>query len=216
MDEKKILLLRHGVTDWNAKLRFQGRTDIPLNTEGEAQASSVHSRVMAWKPEVVMVSPLGRAKRTAQIVTGLPQDALLIVDELIEISFGNWEGKGLLELKDDKEYKAWMDSPSSVSVANSEPIGDVMDRVGVVLEKIIETEAERFLLVSHGGTLRALIAKALGVPLDAMWKYFAFDNCALSGLTYKKGRFILKFYNDRLHCLCNGKSVSEIPLPMGF
>ena len=69
MKSKKILLLRHGETDWNIELRFQGRRDIMLNERGEEQARRVAQRVKAWSPEIVLSSPLLRALKTAEIAS---------------------------------------------------------------------------------------------------------------------------------------------------
>ena len=67
MTMRKILLLRHGQTDWNAQMRFQGRMDIPLNELGMRQAAMAAERIAEWAPEEVYVSPLERAVTTATI-----------------------------------------------------------------------------------------------------------------------------------------------------
>ena len=211
MKDKKILLMRHGTTDWNVQMRFQGRTEVPLNEDGESQARAVRPRIAAWDPEAVIVSPLGRARRTAFLATG-SEDGIVVDDDLTEICFGDWEGKELASLREDAVYRKWMNSPFSVSVAGAEPIGTVIERVRAVLERIGESDAERFLLISHGGTLRVLIAAALRVPVDVTWKYFAMDNCSLSGLTARKGSYILRFYNDRLHSLHPGSGYAPLPI----
>ena len=216
MGEKKILVLRHGATDWNAEFRFQGRTDICLNALGEMQAVSVRSRIMSWQPEAVLVSPLGRAVRTAEIVTGADKRDLCICDDLIEICFGEWEGRKLADLRGIKEYMQWMEYPFSIPVSGVEPSQEVSRRVRSVLGLVLSRSEERFLLVSHGGTLRALISEAMGIPLSVTWKYFALDNCSLSGLAYRNGKFTLKFFNDRIHCICAEKKMSYVPLPIEF
>ena len=212
MKDKKILLMRHGTTDWNVQMRFQGRTEVPLNEQGEAQARSVRARIEAWNPQTVLVSPMGRAVRTAVLSTGAREENLTIEPHLTEIGFGDWEGMGLSSLKENSVYRQWMNSPFSVAVSNAEPIGDVTLRVKAVLKRIEESDDERFLLISHGGTLRVLIAAALKIPVDVTWKYFAMDNCSLSGLTARKGSFILRFYNDRLHSLHPGGGYAPLPI----
>jgi broad specificity phosphatase PhoE len=89
---RSFLCLRHGVTDWNAQGRFQGRTDIPLNDEGISQADAAALRLRNVRIDHVVASPLVRAARTAEIVAASLAAPLAIDDRLIECDFGNLEG----------------------------------------------------------------------------------------------------------------------------
>jgi broad specificity phosphatase PhoE len=89
---RSFLCLRHGVTDWNAQGRFQGRTDIPLNDEGISQADAAALRLRNLRIDHVVTSPLVRAVRTAEIVASSLAAPLAIDDRLIECDFGNLEG----------------------------------------------------------------------------------------------------------------------------
>ncbi len=197
---KEILLLRHGETDWNIQRRFQGGTDIPLNSNGKQQAAVLRETISSWNPDVIWVSPLQRAVKTAELLTDGKPDRITVVDDLREISFGDWEGKSIDVLRtSDPLFNEWQDEPFLKAIPNSEPTDEVFLRVRRVLKTVTECDAERLLIVSHGGTLRVLLAEALGISLKATWKNFLLSNCSLSGLTYSRGKFVLCFYNDRLH-----------------
>ncbi len=197
---KEILLLRHGETDWNIQRRFQGGTDIPLNSNGERQAVILRETISAWNPDAVWVSPLQRAVKTAELLITGKKDRIRVVDDLREITFGNWEGKSIDVLRTtDPLFNEWQEEPFLKAIPNSEPTEEVFSRVRRVLKVVTECDAKRILIVSHGGSLRVLLAAALGIPLKATWKNFLLSNCSLSGLTYSRGKFVLCFYNDRLH-----------------
>ncbi len=214
---KEILLLRHGETDWNIQRRFQGGTDIPLNSNGERQAVILHKTISSWDPDTVWVSPLQRAVKTAELLMDGQTERITVMNDLREINFGDWEGKSIDILRtSDPLFNEWQDEPFLKAIPNSEPTDKVFSRVRRVLKVVTECDAERILIISHGGTLRVLLAEALGVPLKATWKNFLLSNCSLSGLTYSRGKFVLCFYNDRLHSYLAKDRESENVLPVLF
>lgn len=215
LNRKKILLLRHGETDWNVEERFQGSRDIPLNENGERQAREVASRVRGWRPERVLSSPLRRALRTAVVVTGLPQEEVRIVPQLREINFGVWEGRCVRDLKRDALFSAWVREPFSVPPPEAESEAEILARARAVAELLRGCAEERILVVSHGGTLRALLSIVLEVPLKSVWKFFRLSNCSLTGLERAGDTFILSFYNDRLCGACASLG-QESALPIVF
>lgn len=200
MSDKKILLLRHGETEWNRAMRFQGSVDIPLSDIGERQAVAAGGRIRPWEPEAVFISPLQRTRRTAELALDKAQKNITFVDELREICFGDWEGKGFGDLKKIGGcYDRWVDEPYSVPIPNAESRDSVLERSARVLERIKSCDAEHILLVSHGGILRGVLAVALEVPFSCTWKHFFLSNCSLTGISWDGGRFHLNFYNDCLH-----------------
>jgi broad specificity phosphatase PhoE len=94
---RSFLCLRHGVTDWNVRGLFQGRTDIALNEEGIAQAHVAAQRLRSWPPDHVIASPLRRAVQTAEIVASELEAPLTIDHGLIECDFGSLEGRSIAE-----------------------------------------------------------------------------------------------------------------------
>ena len=94
---RSFLCLRHGVTDWNRQGRFQGRTDIPLNDEGIAQAHAAAPRLRKLRLDQVVASPLARAPETAEIIAAASATPLAIDDGIIECDFGSLEGRSIAE-----------------------------------------------------------------------------------------------------------------------
>src|SRR5690606_40156857 len=87
-----ICLIRHGETDWNAQRRIQGRTDIPLNEKGIQQARECRDFLKNSEWDVIITSPLKRAKQTAEIINEALNIDLIEMDDFIEKSFGDVEG----------------------------------------------------------------------------------------------------------------------------
>ncbi|MGO2061290.1 MAG: histidine phosphatase family protein, partial [Microbacterium gubbeenense] len=84
-----LLLVRHGMTEWNRVQRMQGRSDIDLSEQGRADATALAEVVSAWKPQTLICSPLARAASTAALISDLPAT---VDDAWIEHGLGEWEG----------------------------------------------------------------------------------------------------------------------------
>ena len=151
----RIALIRHGQTDWNLAARMQGRTDIPLNDTGREQAR-VAASLLAIEPwDVVVSSPLGRARETAEIIAaalGVPLGASY--DELVEQDFGAAEGTLVAELA-----TRWPDR----DFADKEPDEEVGPRGIRGLERIaLDHPGARVLAVAHGTLIRHTLAAISG------------------------------------------------------
>ncbi|MDY6054610.1 histidine phosphatase family protein [Micrococcus sp.] len=116
----RLILLRHGETDWNAQDRFQGRTDVELNAEGERQArraaaGPVGDLLEASEQLVAVSSPLLRARRTAEIVLEARVGAaeLTLEPDLQELFGGDWEGMALSGIADrwPEDHRVWRQEP---------------------------------------------------------------------------------------------------------
>src|ERR1700754_2861013 len=95
---RSFICLRHGATDWNRQGLFQGRTDNALNDDGIAQAHTAAERLRAVSVGHVVLSPLLRALKTAEIVAAASSRNVTIDHGLIELDFGSFEGKPVREL----------------------------------------------------------------------------------------------------------------------
>ena len=150
-----IALIRHGQTDWNLALRMQGRTDIPLNDTGRQQASVAASALAAEPWDVVVSSPLLRARETAEIIAaelGVPLGGSY--DELIEQDFGVAEGTLVSEM-----MTRWPDR----DFAGKEPDEVVGPRGIRGLERIaLDHPGARVLAVAHGTLIRHTLATITG------------------------------------------------------
>jgi alpha-ribazole phosphatase len=152
---RALILVRHGLTDWNIEGRYQGRLDIPLNAEGRKQAEALRAWLENTPFENVYSSPLQRAFETAQIIArGKPirRDA-----RLAEIDHGDWQGKTHQEIATEwpHQWHAWKSDPDRFTPPGGESIADVQARVR---EFLAEIEGDAILCVSHGVVIQAFLA----------------------------------------------------------
>ena len=152
----RLALLRHGHTAWNRASRIQGRTDIPLDPEAEAQLSALRLPE-DWARADIVASPLRRAQQTAVLVSGRVARP---VAALIEMNWGDWEGQKGALLRDDPEadYRpvenwGWDHAPPG-----GESAGQMRDRL---LPWLGSLERDT-LAVSHIGVMRVILALATG------------------------------------------------------
>ncbi len=168
-----LIHIRHGQTDWNAEARLQGGHDIPLNDLGRAQAARNGQALGAYlaasgiAPDSLdwVASPLGRARETMEIVRremGLAPGAYRLEPTLKEISFGDWEGFTIPELK--------RINPAGVAARKADKWGFVPpggESYRMLSERIavwLETVSQDAIVVAHGGILRVLHGLLAGMP----------------------------------------------------
>ena len=153
----QIWLVRHGETAWTVSKQHTGRTDIELTPDGEEQASALEPRLRGHRFELVLTSPLQRARRSAELA-GFP-DAR--VDErLVELDYGEYEGRTTADIREERpDWNLWRDgSPGGESIEHAGARAD-----GVIAE-IAGLEGD-VLLFGHGHFSRVLAARLVG--LDA-------------------------------------------------
>lgn len=162
---KRILLVRHGESEWNAARRLQGQADIDLSERGRAQAVELRATIAALNPDVVVASDLKRASDTAGLL-GHP-DALR-TDKLREMGVGDWTGKPIVDLAalPDGSYNGWR--AGTFTPPGGETWDAFSDRVTQAVSGALGKGAERLLVVSHGGVIRALLQRLIGLPPHRM------------------------------------------------
>jgi phosphoserine phosphatase len=180
---KRLLLARHGQSVSNAIRRFQGAQDVALSPLGMRQAEALGQAVSRRAIAHVYVSPFERARQTAEIALaglGLP---LTVVDDLRELSLGEWEGCTVEEIRTrpGDPYARWVRNPVQCPPPGGEPLADVQARVLRAVERITAAHpnGDDVLIVSHGGVISALLAHCFGLPLSSIWR-IAVANCSLS------------------------------------
>lgn len=172
-----ILLVRHGETAWNREGRYQGRTDIPLSPDGEAQVRALAARLAHVPIALAIASPLARARATAQAILAGRDIALASEPALVEISHGAWEG----QLSSDVERAhaemlgTWRSQPDRDVPAGpgAETLGDVEARAWPVLERVAGQLGahDTALVVAHDAVNRVLLCRILGLPLTRVWAF---------------------------------------------
>lgn len=154
MTNTHLGLLRHGQTDWNINFLLQGVTDIPMNQTGIEQVKLAAQAIRAEDWDVVLTSPLSRARQTAEIIASQHGYTEIIEQELlIERSFGEAEGLS---------HEQWRAKYSNLDVIpGGESRTQLAQRSRLLLETISqELAGKRVLAISHGALIRTLIAIA--------------------------------------------------------
>lgn len=150
----KLYLLRHGLTEYNAKHYYQGSRDIPLSEAGRAQLGTAD-----FQPDTVYVTPLMRTGQTAAIL--FPNARQVVVEELREMNFGIFEGRSDAEMEGEPEYDAWIKSEWQLPCPGGETWADFAERSCAALDKLIRaahTEGrEKLVVIAHGGTQMAVL-----------------------------------------------------------
>ena len=175
-----ILLVRHGETPWNREGRYQGRTDIPLSADGEAQVAALGARLAHLDIQIAVSSPLSRAATTARAVLGARTIHLETDPGLLEISHGKWEGLLAtdVELSHAEMFGVWKSRPDRHVPAGpeAETLGDVEDRAWPVLVNVCARLATlgpdaTALIAAHDAVNRVLLCRVLGLPLTRVWMF---------------------------------------------
>jgi probable phosphoglycerate mutase len=158
---KRIILVRHGESEWNSVRRLQGQADIALSARGEAQAAALRSTIEAMRPDHVAASDLVRARDTAALL-GHP-DAQLS-PAFREIDVGTWTGRAIADLvaEDEDAYLAWR--AGTYAPPGGEIWADFRNRVTTGLAEALDTAGQKLLVVCHGGVIRALLDGLLDLP----------------------------------------------------
>jgi alpha-ribazole phosphatase len=207
----KLLLTRHGQTDWNIAGRYQGQSDIPLNQTGRSQAEGLAKRLSTETIHAVYASDLSRAADTAHKIISMQQHthsghlaaALQRDARWRELSFGEWEGMNYKEMSaySPDVFAKWMLDPQHVSTPNGETLGHLAERVhAAFVELKNKHKDETVLVVSHSGALQALLAFTLGVDLNRYWQ-FRISQASLTELHVFPDSVTLNLLNDTTHLI---------------
>ena len=180
----RLLLARHGQSLWNQVRKFQGANDVGLSDLGRTQAVALGTALRgSYRVAAAYVSPMCRARDTAEIAlqgTGIPTTAIY---ELRELSLGEWEGCTVDEVRarDGNPYLAWVRSPLDCPPPGGEPLPDVCVRVLRAIDQISANHrsGEDVLVVAHGGVISVYLCHLLGISFNSLWR-MRIDNCSLT------------------------------------
>lgn len=181
-----ICLLRHGETAFNADgNRYCGRTDVELTAKGLSQARRMSNLLNGFEFDAIYSSPLKRAKMTAEIASGVP-DRVVTDARLIEIDFGNWEGKCSEEFmeEDPLAWQDWLRDPYASRAGRVGEEGkEVLRRLHSFYQEIaLKHAGKTVLVVGHNGVNRFFLSDGLGMPLKN-YRQIVQDNSSLTLLT---------------------------------
>ncbi|MHC5248120.1 histidine phosphatase family protein [Enterococcus sp. LJL90] len=171
----KLYLIRHGETDWNVASKIQGKSDIPLNANGQAQAEQLAEKLAAnpLKFSKIYSSPLKRAVATADILSQQLKLGLIVAEGLKEINLGVWEGFTWPEVaeKYPLEYRQWYENRRRTRPPAGESYQDLLDRLLPTLVTIIGENSQDVALVTHSAVIMTLESFLHDTPFAKMGQY---------------------------------------------
>lgn len=195
-----IYLLRHGETSYNADgNKYCGRTDIPLTEKGIKQAEAARKILENVKISKVYSSPLQRALQTAEIVS--KNRDVVIDDRLIEVDFGNWEGKTREEfIKENSSlWEKWNEDPTHARAGGiGETASEIIERADSFYSELKESSNnENILVVAHNGINRLYLAHKLGMNLKD-YRRIVQENSSITLFTIDENHeFFLRLLNSK-------------------
>jgi len=181
----EILLVRHGQTRANATGYWEGWSDSPLNTTGQAEAEAIAGRLAAERGQIAALytSPLRRALQTAHAIGRRLALSPKVLNQLKEIHFGKLEGTTLRQMEDrfPELYAQWQDrTDMTFRWPEGERREDFFARAAAACQSICARhDGDKVVIVTHGGTIRACLAHFLPELLGQWWDY-SLDNAGLT------------------------------------
>ncbi len=185
----KLYVIRHGQTDWNVAGKCQGMTDIELNSTGIEQAKQTSEQISNYKIDLIICSPLKRARKTAEIINETIDCKIISDERIIERNCGNIEGTTKEEWPSivNEDIDIINNYNLNWNEQNVEPVQDVCKRVWNLLDEIQEKyKGKNILLVTHGGTCRAINAYFNGIGEDGIVHSAKIKNCEIREYEFKK------------------------------
>lgn len=195
----KLYIARHGETQWNKEKRIQGRADLEMNETGISQVEAVAKGLSEVKFDAVYSSPLKRAVKTAQIISGT--EDVIIDDKIYELDFGPLEGVkygNLAQMPTEeiteklKKVRAFFGSPDRyIPLDGGETYEAIIKRAEKFLNEIKKKykNQENILVVSHATFIHVLIGIIEKIPLSKLWSSIHIPNCSVSIIEFNKDEY---------------------------
>jgi broad specificity phosphatase PhoE len=183
----RMIIVRHGESEWNRINRYQGQADVSLSDLGKRQAEALAQRLRNEKFDAIFASPLQRAKLTAEAIHAHhPEVPLYSEPAIMEINHGLWEGKYYNEIV--AEYgdglREWREHPTRAQMPGGESFSNILKRVLDFKDALCKTYAEKTVLVStHDVVVKILVADALGMNMDRINRIWV-TNASISVVEY--------------------------------
>jgi probable phosphoglycerate mutase len=195
---RRIVLWRHGRTEWNELGRVQGQTDIPLDATGRAQARDAAARLASLDPCWIVSSDLSRATQTAAALATLTDLEVQVDVRLREMAFGIREGLTSAQAMErhPEQMRAFAEDAGLV-LPGAESYAQVGERVAAAIdEAAVRVPAEGTgVLVAHGAALRVGICHWLGFPPELWPRFSGFSNCNWSVLEERRRGWCITEWN---------------------
>ena len=197
----RIILVRHGQTEWNRYERFRGWIDIDLDETGLRQAEAAVPRVARWEVAAIYSSPLKRAMATAEIIAhplGIP---VVPLEGISDMNFGVWQGLSIGEVKQKypELFDLWRYSPQMLEIPQGESLEDVRKRAVATIYDLAERhEGSTIAMVTHRVVCKVLICHLLGLDNSHFWQIEQ-DTTAINIFEIREGKATVTLLNDTCH-----------------
>jgi broad specificity phosphatase PhoE len=186
----RLIVWRHGNTDWNANHRVQGQTDVPLNAIGRQQAVDAAELLIKMRPDVIVSSDLHRAADTAAALAALSGLSINFDKRLRERYFGEWQGLTMTEVAElhPDQYARW--TAGHEVGGDVETLADLGKRVadGLTAAAGLAPPGGTVIVATHGAAARQGVGHLLGWPQEQLRTLRALQNCHWIELTLDRER----------------------------
>ena len=183
----EVWLIRHGETEWSNQHKHTGLTDVPLTARGEQKAAELRPRLADVRFELVLSSPLRRARRTAELAGFASAE---VDEDLVEWAYGEYEGITNAEIRETVPgWTVW---------THPAPGGETPEQVTERLDRVVDRARAadgQVLLIGHGHALRALTARWLGLPVSE-GRLFKLDTATVSVLGHERETPVVLRWNS--------------------
>jgi probable phosphoglycerate mutase len=183
----RMIIVRHGESEWNRIHRYQGQADSSLSDLGLRQADALAERLKNEQIDHIYTSRLQRAARTAQAIAAHHSSTPFeYADELLEISHGEWEGKFIDEITErySAGLREWREHPTRSQMPGGESFSNVLKRTMDFQERTFAKHKDQTILVStHDVVVKILVADSLGMNMDRINRIWV-TNASISVIEY--------------------------------
>jgi len=197
----RIILVRHGETDWNKREVFRGQIDVLLNQNGLNQAQAVGNALKGQKLNAIYSSPLSRAVQTANEIAKFHNLDVNLEDGYLDLNYGQWQGVSHEEVKTryPELYDKWHEQPHLLRFPGGESLNDVRERAINALERIIFIHpGDTIIVVAHRVVNKVLLCSVLDLDNSHFWRIRQ-DTCCINIFEDSKIGYVLYCLNDTCH-----------------
>lgn len=197
----RLILVRHGQTQWNQEDRFRGRADISLDEKGMSQAEATAARLEHMGVSAIYSSPLRRAMQTAEPAARRLRVETRPLPGVTDIDYGSWQGLTIPQAAehDPGVFQQWQHSPQLARFPGGESMEEARHRAAAAVASILPGHADQSIaVVSHVTICRLLILDLLSLPTSHFWA-IGLSNCALSIFEFRDELPIAISINDACH-----------------
>lgn len=199
----RLILVRHGESEWNRIGRYQGQLDAPLSDLGLRQAEALADRLSTETLDAIYTSPLQRARRTAEAIARRHPDVPFEESAaLLEIHHGDWQGLYADDVREKyaEELEEWRTFPTRAQMPNGESFSNILKRTLNFRERVCrEFGSDATVVVStHDVVVKILIAEALGMHMDRINRLWI-TNASISVVEYTQDLPFLVSLSEACH-----------------